>query len=204
MLQVTTNTLVGGPSNTMQTVITRLPQPTPTSQTVPLIIPRGSGPSTHTVPLGMPRGSGPSTYTAPPITHGGSASSTHTVPFTTLGGSGPSATLPPVMHMHYVPANPTTIAAPSHINLGSKIPFMACLNLPDLAWLTNDPIHHQTFWPPMPTKLPLGIPKFEGKERECPQNPIMMFHIWCSSNNIIDDSIKLRLFQHALTNVAAK
>ena len=59
-------------------------------------------------------------------------------------------------------------------------------------------------WPPMLTKIPLDIPKFEGKEGECPQNHIMMFHLWCSSNNIVYDSIKLRLFQCTLTGVATK
>ena len=106
--------------------------------------------------------------------------------------------------MHYAPANPTTIAAPSHINLGSNFPFMARLKLPNLAWLKNNPIRHQAFWPPMPTKLPLDIPKFEGKAGECPQNHIMTFHLWCSSNNIIDNYIKLRLFQRTLTGAAAK
>ena len=56
----------------------------------------------------------------------------------------------------------------------------------------------------MPTKLPLDISKFEGKVGECPQNHIMTFHLWCSSNNIVDDSIRLRLFQRTLTGVAAK
>ena len=56
----------------------------------------------------------------------------------------------------------------------------------------------------MPTKLPSDIPKFEGKAGECPQNHIMEFHLWCSSNNIIDDSIMLRLFQRTLTGAAAK
>ena len=106
--------------------------------------------------------------------------------------------------MHYAPTNPTTIAAPSHINLGLNLPFMAHLNLPDLSWLTNDPIHHQAFWPPMPTKLPSDIPKFEGKAGECPQNHIMAFHLWCLSNSIIDDSIRLRLLQGALIGVVAK
>ena len=32
----------------------------------------------------------------------------------------------------------------------------------------------------------------------------MTFHIWCSSNNIVDDSIRLRLFQRTLIGVAAK
>ena len=56
----------------------------------------------------------------------------------------------------------------------------------------------------MPTKLPSDIPKFERKAGECPQNHIMIFHLWCSSNNIVDDSIRLRLFQCTLTGAAAK
>ena len=56
----------------------------------------------------------------------------------------------------------------------------------------------------MPTKLPLDIPKFEGKAGECPQNHIMTFHLWCSSNSIVEDSIRLRLFQCTLTGAAAK
>ena len=96
------------------------------------------------------------------------------------------------------------MATPSHINLGSNLHFMAGLNLPNLAQLTNDPIRHQVFWPPMPTKLPLDIPKFEGKAGECPQNHIMTFHLWCLSNNIVDDSIRLRLLQCTLIGVVAK
>ena len=56
----------------------------------------------------------------------------------------------------------------------------------------------------MPTKLPSDIAKFQGMVGEDPQNHIMYFHLWCSSNNIVDDSIKLRLLQHTLTSVAAK
>ena len=56
----------------------------------------------------------------------------------------------------------------------------------------------------MPTKLPSDIPKFEGKAEECLQNHIMTFHLWCSSNSIVEDSIRLRLFQHTLTGAAAK
>ena len=32
----------------------------------------------------------------------------------------------------------------------------------------------------------------------------MAFHLWCSSNNIVDDSIKLKLFQRTLTGAAAE
>ena len=108
------------------------------------------------------------------------------------------------MQMHYAPTNPTPIAAPSHINLESNLPFMAHLNLPNLARLTNDSIRHQAFWPPMPTKLPSYIPKFEGKAKGCPQNHIMAFHLWCSSNSIVDYSIRVRLFQRTLTGATSK
>ena len=56
----------------------------------------------------------------------------------------------------------------------------------------------------MPTKLQSDIPKFEGKVEECPQNHIMTFHLWCSSSSIVDDSIRLRMFQHTLIGAAAK
>ena len=56
----------------------------------------------------------------------------------------------------------------------------------------------------MPTKLPSDIPKFEGKVGERPQNYFMTFHLWCLSNNIVDNSIRLRLFQCTLIGVAAK
>ena len=137
----TTNTLAGGPRNVMQTIISQFPPPILTSQTVPSIMHGGSGTSTHTIP---------------PVIHGGSGPST-TVP-----------QLPPVTQVHHVPTNPTTITGLSHINLGSNLPFMACLNFPDLARLTNDPICHQAFWPPIPTNLPSDIPKFEGKSGDCP------------------------------------
>jgi hypothetical protein len=59
-------------------------------------------------------------------------------------------------------------------------------------------------WPPVPTKLPSDIPKFEGKSGEDPGDHVTTFHLWCSSNSLIDDSIRLRLFQRTLTGNAAK
>ena len=56
----------------------------------------------------------------------------------------------------------------------------------------------------MPAKLPLDIPKFEGKAGECPQNHIITFHLWCLSNSIVDDSIRLRLFPCTFIGVATK
>ena len=85
-----------------------------------------------------------------------------------------------------------------------KISFLATLNLPDLSKLINDPIRHLSAWPPIPTKLPFDIPKFEGKVNEDPNTHIMTFHLWCSSNSLIDDAIRLRLFQRTLMGAAAK
>ena len=68
----------------------------------------------------------------------------------------------------------------------------------------NDPMRHNPTWPPVPIKLPSNIPKFEGKIGEEPGDHVTMFHLWCSSNSLNDDSIHLRLFQRTLTSVAAK
>jgi hypothetical protein len=70
-----------------------------------------------------------------------------------------------------------------------KIPYLDSLNIPDLSKLTNDPILHDPTCPAMPTKLPSDIPKFEGKANDDPANHVMNFHLWFSSNNIMDDSI---------------
>jgi hypothetical protein len=85
-----------------------------------------------------------------------------------------------------------------------QMPYLASLNIPDLTKLTNDPISHDPTWPAMPTKLPSDIPKFEGKAGDDPTNHIMTFHLWCSSNSIMDDSVQLRLFQCTLTGPSAK
>jgi hypothetical protein len=84
------------------------------------------------------------------------------------------------------------------------MPYLASLKIPDLTKLTNDPILHDPTWPNMPKKLPSDIPKFEGKPSDDPTNHVMIFHLWCSSNNIMDDSILLRLFQRNLTGSSAK
>jgi hypothetical protein len=84
------------------------------------------------------------------------------------------------------------------------MPYLASLNILDLTKLTNYPIFHNPTWPAMPTKLPSDIPKFEGKEGDDPANHIMTFNLWFYSNNIMDDSIRLMLFQHTLTGPSAK
>jgi hypothetical protein len=70
--------------------------------------------------------------------------------------------------------------------------------------LTNDPIQHALFWPTIPTKSSFDIPKFNEKLGEDPNNLVMSFHLWFSSNSLTDDSIHLRLFQRTLTCVARK
>ena len=70
--------------------------------------------------------------------------------------------------------------------------------------MINDPIQHNPSWPAIPVKLPSNIPKCDGKQGDDPKNPVMTFHLWCSSNSLMDDSIQLRLFQRTLTGTAAK
>jgi hypothetical protein len=89
-----------------------------------------------------------------------------------------------------------------HVN--RQLPFLATLDLPDMSRILNDPIFHSPHWPVIPAKLPSDIPKFDGKLGEDPNNHVMTFHLWCSSNSLMDDSIRLHLFQRTLTGSAAK
>ena len=92
----------------------------------------------------------------------------------------------------------------TQMSFNPQLPFLATLELPDVSKLTNDPILHNPYWPPVPTKIPGDCPKFDGKANEDPQAHIMTYHLWCSSNSWLDDSIRLRLFQRTLTGSAAK
>ena len=76
--------------------------------------------------------------------------------------------------------------------------------MPNLSKLINDPVKHDATWPPVPTKLPSNILKFEGKVGEDPRAHITTFHLWCSSNPLNDDTVQLRLFQRTLTSAAKK
>jgi hypothetical protein len=62
--------------------------------------------------------------------------------------------------------------------------FLAMFNLPDLSILMNDHVHHDLTWPPVPTKLPSNIIKFEGKTSEDPGDHVTTFHLWFSSNSL--------------------
>jgi hypothetical protein len=104
------------------------------------------------------------------------------------------------------PSSQGTFYQPSHTMVGTppSMPYLASLNIPYLTKLMNDPILHDPTWPNMPTKLPSDIPKFEGKPREDPANHIMYFHLWCSSNSIMEYFVLLRLFQITLIGPSAK
>jgi hypothetical protein len=91
-----------------------------------------------------------------------------------------------------------------HPQVNRQLPFLANLDLPNLSWLTNDPIFHSPVWPVIPAKLPSDIPKFDEKPREDPDNHVMTFHLWCSSNSLMDDYIHLRIFQRPLAGSVEK
>jgi len=85
-----------------------------------------------------------------------------------------------------------------------KLPFLETLHLPDLSRLLNNPIFHDLHCPPMPTKFPSDIPKFEGKPGEGPSDHVTNFHLRCSSNSLRENSVQLYLFQHTLIGGAVK
>jgi len=70
-----------------------------------------------------------------------------------------------------------------------QLPFLATLDLPNLSRILNDLIFHSSYWLIIPTKLPSNIPKFDGRSGEDPNNHVMMFHLCCSSNSLMDGSI---------------
>ena len=78
--------------------------------------------------------------------------------------------------------------------VNTPLPFLVTLELLDLSKLTNDPIMHHHAWPPVHVKIPTDIPKFEGKTGDNPTSHITTYHLWCVSNSMLDDSIKLHLF----------
>jgi hypothetical protein len=82
--------------------------------------------------------------------------------------------------------------------------FLEILHFPDLIRLLKDPICHDPHWPPMPTKFPSDILKFEAKPNEDLGDHVTTFHLWCSSNSLKDDSLQLRLFQHTLIGSVVK
>ena len=53
-------------------------------------------------------------------------------------------------------------------------------------------------------KLPSDIKKLEGKVGEDLRAHITAFHLWCFSNSLNDDTIRLILFQINLTSATTK
>jgi hypothetical protein len=85
-----------------------------------------------------------------------------------------------------------------------KLPFLATLHLVELTRLLNDLICHDPRWPPMPTKFPSDIPKFNDKPNEDPGDHVTTFHLCFSSNSLRDNFVQLCLFQHTLIGSAEK
>jgi hypothetical protein len=82
--------------------------------------------------------------------------------------------------------------------------FLATLDLPNLSRILNDPIFHSPHWSVIPIKLPSYISKFDDQSGEDPNNHVMIFHLWCSSNSLINDSIRSHIFQHTLIGSTPK
>jgi hypothetical protein len=89
-------------------------------------------------------------------------------------------------------------------NQQPKLSFLETLHLPYLTRLLNNPICHNLHCPPMPTKLPLDIPKFKANPNEDLGDHVYTFHLWCSSNSLRDESIQLHLFQCTLIGSVEK
>jgi hypothetical protein len=85
-----------------------------------------------------------------------------------------------------------------------QMTYLASLNILDLTKLTNDPILHNPTWPAMQPNFHQTYQSLKGKAGDDPANHVMTFHLWCSSNSIMEDSVRLRLFQRTLTGPSAK
>lgn len=75
------------------------------------------------------------------------------------------------------------------MSFNPQLPFLATFKLPDVSKLKNDPILHNPYWPQVPNKILGDCPKFDGKAGEGRQAHVMTYHLWCSSNSWLDDSI---------------
>jgi hypothetical protein len=78
------------------------------------------------------------------------------------------------------------------------------LDLPNFSRLRNHPISHNPSWMVMLANIPFNIMKFNEEPREEPSTHIMTYHLWRSSNSLMDDSVRLRLFQISLTQATTK
>jgi hypothetical protein len=105
------------------------------------------------------------------------------------------------MQLYKISYGPTSILiglppqSYQYLEVHQQFPFLATLYLPDFSQLMNDPISHSSFCRIILSKLPSDISKFDGKPEDDPNIHVMNFHIWCSSNSFMDDSIFLYPFQ---------
>ena len=97
----------------------------------------------------------------------------------------------PATFMLYSPIENMPYQYGQHSSINQQLPFLATLDLPNLSRLTNDPIMCQPFWPPIPHKKNSNIQKFDGNPGEDPNNHVITYHLWCSSNSLIDYCIHL-------------
>lgn len=107
------------------------------------------------------------------------------------------------MKVHVSQAIPSYLGYPPP-DFNRQLPFVDTLDFLDLNQLTNNPIAHSPWWLIIPTKFPYDIPKCNGNLGEDLSMHIMKYHLWCSSNSLKYDSIRIHLFQRMLTGTTAK
>jgi len=83
-------------------------------------------------------------------------------------------------------------------------PFLSMLDLFDLSRLKNEFSSHNLAWSIMPTKISSYMLNFERNMGEDPSMHIITYHLWFSSNSLMDDSIRFHIFHISLTRNATK
>jgi hypothetical protein len=126
-----------------------------------------------------------------------------------LRGNNPFSNLNLIKNMNMgAPQSPSGPHDPSsstqYFFSNMPFPFLATLNLLELLCLKNEPILHNLLWSAIPVKLPSYMSKFNGKPREDPPTHIMAYQLLCSSNSLMEDSVRLCLFHTFLTRDDAK
>jgi hypothetical protein len=106
------------------------------------------------------------------------------------GGAQPSS-----QGMSSQPSSQGTTSQPSHTMVAPtpNFPYLASLNIPYLTKLMNDPIYMIPLGLTCPPNYLQTSQSLKGNQGEDPTNHIMSFHLWCSSNNIMEDSIRLMI-----------
>jgi hypothetical protein len=78
------------------------------------------------------------------------------------------------------------------------------VHFPNLSRLLNDPVFHNMHWPPMPTKFPSDILKFEENPSKDLGDHMTTFHLWFLSNSLKDNFVQLFPFQCTLIGGVVK